>query len=82
MEKKTSLEFALYRLERAKEEIFPRQIGRKIVLASKVREDSDYDEEYKPNPEITLSQIQTAKELIQLVEVYLKTNRKKSFTQK
>lgn len=60
-----------------KEEIFPRQIGRRIVLASKIREDSDYDEEYKPNPEITLSQIQTAKELIQLVEIYLKTNRKK-----
>ena len=60
-----------------KEEIFPRQIGRRIVLASKIREDSDYDEEYKPNPEITLSQIQTAKELIQLGEIYLKTNRKK-----
>ena len=60
-----------------KEEIFPRQIGRRIVLASKIREDSDYDEEYKPNPEITLSQIQTAKELIQLAEIYLKTNRKK-----
>lgn len=128
MEKKTSLEFALYRLERAKEEyetaellyrenkflasnnrayysifysiravlamekvdfkrhkdvlayfnknyvkteIFPRQIGRKIVLASKVREDSDYDEEYEPSSETTFLQIQTAKELIELVEAYL-----------
>ena len=127
MEKKTSLEFALYRLERAKEEyetaellyrenkflasnnrayysifysiravlamekvdfkrhkdvlayfnknyvkteIFPRQIGRKIVLASKVREDSDYDEEYEPSSETTFLQIQTAKELIELVESY------------
>lgn len=128
MEKKTSLEFALYRLDRAKQEqataellykenkllaannrayysifyairailamdkidfkrhkdvlayfnknyvkteIFPRQIGRKIVLASKVREDSDYDEEYEPNPETTFLQIQTANELIELVEKYL-----------
>lgn len=128
MEKKTSLEFALYRLERAKEEyetaellyrenkflasnnrayysifysiravlamkkvdfkrhkdvlayfnknyvkteIFPRQIGKKIVLASKVREDSDYDEEYEPSSETTFLQIQTAKELIELVEAYL-----------
>lgn len=54
-----------------KKEIFPRQIGRKIVLASKVREDSDYDEEYEPNSETTFSQIQTAKELIELVKNYL-----------
>lgn len=128
MEKKTSLEFALYRLDRAKQEqataellykenkllaannrayysifyairavlamekidfkrhkdvlayfnknfikteIFPRQIGRKIVLASKVREDSDYDEEYEPSSETTALQIETAKELIELVEKYL-----------
>ena len=128
MEKKTSIEFALYRLDRAKQEqataellykenkllaannrayysifyairavlsmekidfkrhkdvlayfnknyvkteIFPRQIGRKIVLASKVREDSDYDEEYEPSAETTFLQIQTAKELIELVEKFL-----------
>ena len=129
MEKKTSKEFALYRLERAKEEyetalllykenkllaannrayysifysiravlamervdfkrhkdilayfnknyikteIFPRQMGRRIILASKTREDSDYDEEYEPNPDTTFLQIKTAKELIELVEQYLK----------
>ena len=54
-------------------EIFPRQIGRKIVLASKVREDSDYDEEYTPSFETTSLQIETAKELIELVEKYLGT---------
>ena len=54
-----------------KTEIFPRQIGRKIVLASKVREDSDYDEEYEPSAQTTFLQIQTAKELIELVEKYL-----------
>ena len=128
MEKKTSREFALYRLDRAKEEyktaeflykgnkllaannrayysifyavravlamekidfkrhkdvlayfnknyvkteIFPRQMGRKIILASKVREDSDYDEKYEPSAETTYLQIETAKELIELVEKYL-----------
>ncbi len=128
MEKKTSREFALYRLERAKEEyetanllyrenkllaannrayysifyairailamekidfkrhkdvlayfnknyvkteIFPRQMGRRIIMASKIREDSDYDEKYEPSSEATSLQIQTAKELIELVEKYL-----------
>lgn len=128
MEKKTSREFALYRLERAKEEyetanllyrenkllaannrayysifyairailamekidfkrhkdvlayfnknyvkteIFPRQMGRRIIMASKVREDSDYDEKYEPSPEATSLQIETSKELIELVERYL-----------
>lgn len=128
MEKKTSKEFALYRLERAKEEyetagllyrenkllasnnrayysifyairailamdkvdfkrhkdvlayfnknyvkteIFPRQMGRRIIMASKVREDSDYDEKYEPSSEATSLQIETAKELIELVEKYL-----------
>ncbi len=49
-----------------------RKIGRKIVLASRVREDSDYDEEYEPSDEITSIQIETAKELIELVNEYLK----------
>ena len=132
MEKKTSKEFALYRLQRAKQEcdtaellyrenkllasnnrayysifysiravlamekidfkkhkdvlayfnknyvkteIFPRKIGRKIgrkiVVASRIREDSDYDEEYQPSYEVTFEQIETAKELIKLVEEYL-----------
>lgn len=128
MEKKTSREFALYRLERAKEEcetaellykenkllaannrayysifyairavlaiekidfkrhkdvlayfnqnyvkteIFPRQMGRRIIMASKVREDSDYDEKYEPNSEATSLQIETAKELIEMIEKYL-----------
>ena len=128
MEKKTSKEFALYRLERAREEcetaeflykgnkllaannrayysifyairavlamekidfkrhkdvlayfnqhyvkteIFPRQMGRKIIMSSKVREDSDYDEKYMPSADDTCLQIETAKELIELVGKYL-----------
>lgn len=54
-----------------KTEIFPRKIGRKIVVASRIREDSDYDEEYQPSYEVTFEQIETAKELIKLVEEYL-----------
>ena len=56
-----------------KTEIFPRQIGRKIVLASKVREDSDYDDEFVPTDEETKIQINTAREIINLVEKYLNT---------
>lgn len=54
-----------------KTEIFPRQIGRRIIMASKVREDSDYDEKYEPSSEATSLQIETCKELIELVEKYL-----------
>ena len=53
-------------------EIFPKNIGRKIMKASKVREDSDYDDEFIVKSEDTLSQIQTAEELINLVEEYIK----------
>ncbi len=52
--------------------IFPRNIGRKIAQAQRIREDSDYDDEYEPSYEKTQSQIDTAKELIKLVEGYLK----------
>ena len=55
-----------------KTEIFPRSIGRKISEASKIREDSDYDDEFVPTEEETRNQIDTAKELIDLVENYLK----------
>ena len=54
-----------------KTEIFPRQIGRRIVLASKVREDSDYDDEYSPSSEKTLQQIDAANELIDMVEKFI-----------
>ncbi len=51
--------------------IFPRKIGRKIANASTVREDSDYDDEYIVKQEDTLEQIETAKELMKLVEDYI-----------
>ena len=55
-------------------EIFPKKIGRKIAQAKKTREDADYDDEYEPSYEKTKEQIDTAKELIKLVEEYLKNN--------
>ena len=54
-----------------KTEIFPRKIGKKIAQAQRIREDSDYDDEYQPSPEKTEQQIETAKELIKLVKEYL-----------
>ena len=53
-------------------EIFPKSIGKKISKASKIREDSDYDDEFIAKPEDTLEQIQTAEELLELVEEYVK----------
>ena len=54
-----------------KSEIFPRKMGTKIVQAQTIREDSDYDDEYEPNYEKTREQIETARELIKLVEEYM-----------
>lgn len=47
-----------------KTEIFPKNISRKISQAKSIREDSDYDDEYKPNAEETQNQIETARELL------------------
>ena len=54
-------------------EIFPRIMGKKIVQASAIREDSDYDDEFVVKVEDTLAQIQTAEDLIKLVEEYIKS---------
>lgn len=52
-------------------EIFSKKLGRKIVESSKIREDSDYDDEFIVKPETTEEQINTAEELIGLVEKYI-----------
>lgn len=52
-------------------EVFPKKIGHKIAEASKIREDSDYDDEFVVKAEETKEQIQTAIELIKLVETYI-----------
>jgi len=55
-------------------EIFPKSIGRKISQAQQRREDADYDDKYKVSEEKTKQQIATAKELIDLVEKYVRSN--------
>lgn len=52
-------------------------ISKKISQASKVREDSDYDDEFEPSAEETKMQIETAEELIKLVDQYLNEETKK-----
>lgn len=54
-----------------KTEKFPKIISKKISQASKVREDSDYDDEFIPTDIETKIQIDTAEEIIELVEKYL-----------
>ena len=58
-----------------KTEIFPKMISKKIGQASKVREDSDYDDEYIQNEEKTKIQIDTAREVIELVEKYIENKK-------
>ncbi len=52
-------------------EIFPRKMGSRIANASSIREDSDYDDEFVAEPEKTKQQIETAEELLKLVEEYI-----------
>lgn len=53
-------------------EIFPRKMGKRIAQANRIREDSDYDDEFVAKPEATEAQIETAEELIKLVNEYVK----------
>lgn len=53
-------------------EIFPKMMGRRIQNASTIREDSDYDDEFVVDAKKTKEQLDTAKELIDLVEIYIK----------
>lgn len=51
--------------------IFPEQTGRSIAKAAKIRHASDYDEFYIAGKEEAERQIQTAKNLIDLVEEFI-----------
>ena len=53
-------------------DIFPKKLGHKIAEANKIREDSDYDDEFVVKPDVTHDQIETAKELLEFVERYVK----------
>jgi len=60
-----------------KTEIFPRTIGKRIIQANRIREDSDYDDEYVAQPDATEAQIETAEELIGLVDKYIQDRKLK-----
>ena len=62
---------AYFNKEYVNKEIFQKMIGRKISQAQKIREDSDYDDDYKPSLEKTEQQIKSAEELLELVEEYI-----------
>lgn len=52
-------------------EIFPRELGRKIVRAEEIRHASDYDTFYIASKEVTEQQIQTEEQILRLAEKYL-----------
>lgn len=52
-------------------EIFPRELGRKIVKAEEIRHASDYDAFYIASKTVSEQQIETAERLLQLAEKYL-----------
>lgn len=55
-----------------KTEIFPRELGHRISLANAVREDSDYMDSYMINKKETEEQIQTAKDVSEYAEKYIR----------
>jgi uncharacterized protein (UPF0332 family) len=55
-----------------KTEIFPKEIGRKIINAEEIRHASDYDTFYIASKDVTAKQIETAEQIYNLASVYLK----------
>lgn len=55
-----------------KTEIFSRTLGRKIAEAEEIRHASDYDDFFIATKEEAKEQIETAEELVMLVEEYMK----------
>ena len=55
-----------------KTEIFPKELGHKISLANAIREDSDYLDSYMINRQETEEQIQTAKDVSEYAEKYIR----------
>lgn len=54
-----------------KTEIFPRKLGKRIAESEEIRHASDYDDFYIATRDEAEEQIQTAKELVKLVEEYV-----------
>lgn len=53
-------------------EIFPKELGRKIVKAEEIRHASDYDTFYIASREVTEQQIKMAEMLLELAKEYLR----------
>ena len=53
-------------------EVFPKELGRKIVKAEEIRHASDYDAFYIASKDVTVQQIETAERLLKLASEYLK----------
>lgn len=60
--------------EYVKTEVFPREIGKRISRAEEIRHASDYDDFYIATREKSQEQIETAEELIKMVEEYCKNS--------
>ncbi len=56
-------------------EIFPREMGRRIVKAEEIRHSSDYDTFYIASREVTTQQVETAEILLKLAEAYFDTKK-------
>jgi uncharacterized protein (UPF0332 family) len=56
-------------------EIFPKEFGRRIIDAEEIRHASDYDDFYLASKDETARQMETACELVNLIEEYIKMHR-------
>ena len=52
-------------------EVFSKSLEHRIAQACATREDSDYDDKFVVNPDVTKKQMQTVEELIKVVEEYI-----------
>jgi uncharacterized protein (UPF0332 family) len=66
---------ANFNREYINKDVFPREYGRKIVKAEKIRTSSDYDDFYIASKSVTHDLIVTAHELLDLIEEYIKMHR-------
>ena len=53
-------------------EIFPKSFGRRLSILKQLRETSDYDDFYIASKEKAIEQVETAKDLLEYVTIYLK----------
>lgn len=71
--KKHKYVIAYFNKNYVRTEIFPKSLGHRVSKASAIREDSDYDDEFIVDAEVTKHQIETAEELISLAEKYIES---------